>query len=117
MRGDPHDSAELIGEWVNNIALLSLVALVFGALLFTFVVMTRASKGYDKAKQRRAAAGPSPGCSTCRSSMTFVGLLDLQVSESEVAESLGASEGRLPLEAYRCPTCRKLETFLPPYVP
>ncbi|HVF12206.1 MAG TPA: hypothetical protein VNA87_03880 [Actinomycetota bacterium] len=97
---------------------MSLVVLVFGALLFTFVVMTRASKGYDKAKQRRAAAGPSPACSTCRSSMTFVGLLDLQVSdESAVAESLGASEGRLPLEAYRCPTCRKLETFLPPYVP
>jgi len=93
------------------------VGLLLGGLLaayLTFSVMGKASKGYAKAKERRIERGPAVPCSTCQSTMNFVGLQDFKVAERGVAEQLGATGGNLPLELYRCPTCRKLEVFLPP---
>lgn len=80
----------------------------------TFAVMGRASKGYDKAKQRRIQRGPAVPCSTCESTMDFVGLQEFALGEQGAAASLGAVGGNLPLEVHRCPTCRKVELFLPP---
>jgi hypothetical protein len=101
------------------------VFVLFGALVLlgvvsTFVVMARASKGYDKARQRRIARGPQTPCPICSSPMQLVGLQEFKLSEQAegvdrpVAAELGALGGNLPLEVHRCPTCRKLEFFLPP---
>lgn len=80
----------------------------------TFAVMGRASKGYDKAKQRRIDRGPAVPCSTCESTMEFIGLQEFALGDLGAAADLGASDGALPLEVHRCPTCRKVELFLPP---
>ncbi len=84
------------------------------AVYVTFSVMGRASKGYDKAKQRRIERGPAVPCSTCESTMVFVGLQEFKLGEEGVGGELGAKDGMLPLEVHRCPTCRKVELFLPP---
>ena len=95
-------------------------ALVAVAIISTFVVMARASKGYDKAKQRRVERGVQTPCPICRSSMELVGVQELKVREpvtaidDRVAGKLGASGGNLPLEVHRCPTCRNVQLFLPP---
>ncbi|MEO7803393.1 MAG: hypothetical protein ABIS18_02865 [Actinomycetota bacterium] len=79
--------------------------LVLASVLVTFRVMGRASKGYAKAKERRIERGPVIACSTCESSMGFAGLQEF---------NLGAGPLATALEVYRCPTCRKVEFFLPP---
>ncbi|HVL50902.1 MAG TPA: hypothetical protein VM754_05320 [Actinomycetota bacterium] len=90
------------------------------AVLATFKTMARASKGYDKAKQRRIDSGPQTPCPVCRSSMNLVGVQEFRLSEKandldkDVAQALGAVGTDLPLEVYRCPTCRNLQLFLPP---
>lgn len=95
-------------------------ALVLIGIVSTFVIMARASKGYDKAKQRRIARGPQTPCSICGSPMQLVGLQEFKLSEQAegvdrpVAAQLGALGANLPLEVHRCPTCRKVEFFLPP---
>lgn len=94
------------------IALFGILAAL--TVYITFAVMGRASKGYDKAKQRRIERGPAVPCSTCESTMEFVGLQEFAVREQGVASELGAVNGALPLEVHRCPTCRKVEFFLPP---
>lgn len=94
--------------------------LVLLAVMATFKTMAKASKGYDKAKQRRIESGPQTPCPICRSSMGLVGVQELRLSDKatgidkEVAESLGAMGTDLPVEVYRCPTCRNLQLFLPP---
>ncbi|MDQ4149750.1 MAG: hypothetical protein M3164_07180 [Actinomycetota bacterium] len=99
---------------------LIFAGLVVGALLATFLIMARASKGYDRARKRRMSAGVTIPCSACGSSMTLVGIQEFMVgpggmpADREVAEALGAAEGVLPLEIHRCPTCRRIELFLPP---
>ena len=95
-------------------------ALVVLAVISTFVVMARASKGYEKARRRRVDRGPQTPCPVCRSPMELVGVQEFKLSEQAesvdagVAARLGASGANLPLEVHRCPTCRKLELFLPP---
>jgi hypothetical protein len=95
-------------------------ALIVLAIISTFVVMARASKGYEKARQRRIDRGPRTPCPICRSPMELVGVQEFKLSDQAegvdagVAARLGASGTSLPLEVYRCPTCRKLELFLPP---
>ena len=95
-------------------------ALVLIGIVSTFVIMARASKGYDKARQKRIARGPQTPCPICSSPMQLVGLQEFKLSEQaegvdkDVAEELGAIGSNLPLEVHRCPTCRKLELFLPP---
>jgi hypothetical protein len=90
------------------------------AVLATFKTMARASKGYDRAKQRRIDSGPQTPCPVCRSSMALVGVQEFRLSEKandidkDVAQALGATGTDLPLEVYRCPTCRNLQLFLPP---
>jgi hypothetical protein len=90
------------------------------AVLATFKTMARASKGYDRAKQRRIDSGPHTPCPVCRSSMALVGVQEFRLSEKandidkDVAQALGATGTDLPLEVYRCPTCRNLQLFLPP---
>ena len=90
------------------------------AVLATFKTMARASKGYDRAKQRRIDSGPQTPCPVCRSSMALVGVQEFRLSEKandidkDVAQALGAMGTDLPLEVYRCPTCRNLQLFLPP---
>ena len=90
------------------------------AILATFKTMGRASKGYDKAKQRRIESGPQTPCPVCKSSMKLVGVHEFRLCENatgmdkEVAQALGAVEQDLPVEVYRCPTCRNLQLFLPP---
>lgn len=90
------------------------------AVLATFKTMARASKGYDKAKQRRIDSGPRTPCPVCRSSMNLVGVQEFRLSDKandmdkDVAQALGAIGTDLPLEVYRCPTCRNLQLFLPP---
>ena len=99
----------------NTLVIVLFVALVAVSIYATFSTMGRASKGYDKAKARRAAAGPVIACSTCSSTMGFVGIQGIQLADFGVGDELGAdSKGNLPLEIYRCPTCRKVELFLPP---
>ena len=94
--------------------------LVLLAVLTTFKTMARASKGYDKAKQRRLESGPRTPCPVCRSSMGLVGVQEFRLSEratdldKDVAQALGAVGTDLPLEVYRCPTCRNVQLFLPP---
>jgi hypothetical protein len=103
-----------------QVAFVLFGALVVLAIIATFATMARASKGYDRARRRRAAAGPGVPCSTCRSSMEFVGLVEFKVNDEpeglggEVAAALGSSGGTLALEVHRCPTCRRLELYLPP---
>jgi hypothetical protein len=52
--------------------------------------------------------------------MEFVGLVEFKVNDEpeglggEVAAALGSSGGTLALEVHRCPTCRRLELYLPP---
>ena len=91
-----------------------LVVSFFVIVVITILVMVRASKGYDKAKKRRADAGENTlQCTTCSSWMIFAGLQEL--STGRISANLGAPAGDdLPLEVYRCPTCRKIEFFLPP---
>ena len=90
------------------------------AVLATFKTMGKASKGYDKAKQRRIQSGPQTPCPICKSSMNLVGVQEFHLSEKatgldkDVAQALGAVEQDLPVEVYRCPTCRNLQLFLPP---
>ncbi|MCA1840688.1 MAG: hypothetical protein ABR507_10550 [Actinomycetota bacterium] len=99
----------------NPLFIALFVGFVGLAVLATFRTMGRASKGYDKAKKRRAEAGPVIACSTCGSNMNFVGLQGLRLAETGVGDQLGAdSTGNLPLEVFRCLTCRKVEFFLPP---
>jgi hypothetical protein len=94
--------------------------LVLLAVMATFKTMARASKGYDKAKQRRIESGPQTPCPICRSSMGLVGVQEFRLGESaasidkDVAQALGAAGTELPLEVYRCPTCRNVQLFLPP---
>lgn len=88
------------------------VVLTVGSVIATMKVMGRASRSYEKAKQRRAADGPAVACSTCGSTMSYAGLQDFRVGDGP--EALGASNEQLTLEAYKCPTCRKVEFFLPP---
>jgi len=105
--------------------LRTLIFVLFGvctlfAILATFKTMGRASKGYDKAKQRRIDSGPQTPCPVCKSSMNLVGVQEFRLSDkatgmdSDVAQALGAVEQDLPVEVYRCPTCRNLQLFLPP---
>lgn len=82
---------------------------VLAGLLVTFLVMGRASKGYAKAKERRAVRGPVIACSTCGSTMQFVGLQEFNLGDGPISTGAASS-----LEVYRCPTCRKVELFLPP---
>ena len=95
-------------------------ALTLLGLISTFVIMARASKGYDKAKRRRVERGPQTPCPVCSSPMELVGLQEFKLSEqaegadATVAARLGALGTNLPLEVHRCPTCRKIELFLPP---
>lgn len=95
-------------------------ALILLAVLATFRLMARASKGYDKARRRRISAGPQAPCALCGSPMQLVGLQEFRLSEQAsgmdeaAAAQLGAVAGNLPLEVHRCPTCRRLEFFLPP---
>lgn len=90
------------------------------SLLATFKTMSKASKGYDRAKKRRIDRGPQTPCPICRSNMELVGVQEFRLSDKAegvdkaVAESLGATGTDLPLEVHRCPTCRNLELFLPP---
>lgn len=95
-----------------------LAVLVVGALLVTFKVMGRASAGYDKAKRRRIERGPQPPCSTCGSDMAFAGLQDFKMGDGVLATGptgpTGTDGSELPFEVFRCPTCRKIELFLPP---
>ncbi|HVE75144.1 MAG TPA: hypothetical protein VND22_00060 [Actinomycetota bacterium] len=99
----------------TTLYLIVLVGLLVVALVTTFIVSTRAAKSYDKAKARRQARGPELRCSTCQSTMDFSGVQEFQVAGASGEDSkLGVSAGKLPLEVYRCPTCRKVETFLPP---
>lgn len=90
------------------------------AIVSTFIVMARASKGYEKAKQRRLERGPQTPCPICRSAMELVGVQELRLSEraegmdARVASELGAVGEDLPLEVHRCPTCRNVQLFLPP---
>ena len=94
-----------------------MVGLGIAALLsiyVTFAVMGRASKGYAKARQRRVERGPAVPCSTCQSSMEFVGLQEFRMADEGSASDLGAIKGALPIEVHKCPTCRKMELFLPP---
>ncbi|HLF69565.1 MAG TPA: hypothetical protein VI541_01270 [Actinomycetota bacterium] len=84
--------------------------LIVGAMLATFKIMGRASKGYEKARARRAAGGPAIPCSTCGSSMEYAGVNEFKVAPGP----LSADTDSLPLEVHRCPTCRKVEMFLPP---
>ena len=94
--------------------------LVVLAVMATFKTMAKASKGYDKAKQRRIESGPQTPCPVCRSSMGLVGVQEFRLSDKaagidkDVAEALGAMGTDLPLEVYRCPTCRNIQLFLPP---
>ncbi|HEX2053578.1 MAG TPA: hypothetical protein VHJ78_07645 [Actinomycetota bacterium] len=94
--------------------------LVVLAVMATFKTMARASKGYDKAKQRRIESGPQTPCPVCRSSMGLVGVQEFRLSDNatgidkDVAQALGAMGTDLPLEVYRCPTCRNIQLFLPP---
>ncbi|MGQ0678144.1 MAG: hypothetical protein ACT4OM_00540 [Actinomycetota bacterium] len=103
----------------------TLLFILFGALILigivsTFGIMARASKGYDKAKQRRIDRGPQIPCPICGSSMQLVGVQEFKLSESAegldrpVATALGAVGGSLPLEVHRCPTCRNVQFILPP---
>lgn len=103
----------------------NLIFILFGvltllAVVSTFKMMARADKSYGKAKQRRIDAGPQTPCPICRSPMNLVGVQEFRLSDKaltvdkEVAQALGAFGESLPLEVYRCPTCRKLELFLPP---
>lgn len=103
----------------------TLISVLFGALILlaivsTFKIMGRASKGYDKAKQRRIDRGPQTPCVLCQSPMQLVGLQEFRLSDQAdgmdmpVATELGALNGNLPLEVHRCPTCRRVEFFLPP---
>jgi hypothetical protein len=105
--------------------LRTLIFVLFGvctlfAILATFKTMGRASKGYDKAKQRRIESGPQTPCPICKSSMNLIGVQEFHLSDKatgldkDVAQALGAVEQDLPLEVYRCPTCRNLQLFLPP---
>ncbi|CAN5868978.1 hypothetical protein BH23ACT12_BH23ACT12_03680 [soil metagenome] len=90
------------------------------AILATFKTMGKASKGYDKAKQRRIESGPQTPCPICKSSLKLIGVQEFRLSDKatgidkDVAQALGAIEQDLPLEVYRCPTCRNLQLFLPP---
>jgi hypothetical protein len=103
-----------------QIAFVLFGTLVVLAIIVTFATMTRASKSYDRSKRRRAEAGPGVPCSTCRSSMHLIGVVDFKVddgpssTDSEAAASLGSSAGTLALEVHRCPTCRRLDLYLPP---
>ncbi|HEX2259946.1 MAG TPA: hypothetical protein VHJ40_09430 [Actinomycetota bacterium] len=103
-----------------QIAFFLFGALVVVAIAVTFATMARASKGYDRARRRRAEAGPGVPCSTCRSSMQLVGVVEFKVNDTpdatdlQAAASLGSSRGALPLEVHRCPTCRRLDLYLPP---
>ena len=83
-------------------------------MLTTFMIMAKASKGYDKAKKRRAERGPAVPCSTCGSTMTFVGLQKFNTQGGLLDELATDDDGWLEVEVHRCPTCRKLELFLPP---
>jgi len=84
------------------------------SIYVTFAVMGRASKGYAKARERRVERGPAVPCSTCGSSMEFVGLQEFRMADEGSAIELGAVQGALPVEFHKCPTCRKMEFFLPP---
>lgn len=96
------------------------VALVVLAIMATFKTMTRASRGYDRARRKRVARGPQAPCPVCRSPMELMGIQEFRLGEAamgvdkEAAAALGAVGQDLPLEVHRCPTCRKLELFLPP---
>jgi hypothetical protein len=52
--------------------------------------------------------------------MQFVGIQEFTVSAEEqgadpqVGAALGSAGGRLALEVHRCPTCRRIELYLPP---
>jgi hypothetical protein len=97
--------------WIGLFAVLMLFAVVA-----TFRTMGKASRGYDRARQRRVAAGPGTPCSTCASPLKLVGVADFRVTPADaaVAEALGVLDGSAALEVHRCPTCRKVELFLPP---
>jgi hypothetical protein len=101
-------------------AVLIFVALLALAVVSTFMVMARASRGYEKARQRRLERGPQTPCPVCRSPMELVGVQEFKLSEqaegvfASSASELGATGTNLPLEVHRCPTCRKVELFLPP---
>ena len=90
------------------------------AVLATFKTMAKASRSYDRAKQRRISSGPQTPCPVCRSPMQLVGVQEFRLSEKandldrDVAQALGAISRDLALEVYRCPTCRNLQLFLPP---
>lgn len=92
----------------------SLIVVFLVILVVTILVMVRASKGYDKAKARRKAAGEDTvQCTTCRSWMVFAGIQEF--STGRISADIGSAPLQdLPLEVYRCPTCRKIELFLPP---
>lgn len=100
---------------MNVIVIAVFAALALAAVVGTFLVMTRASRGYEKAKQRRVDRGPTIPCSTCKSWMGFAGLMSLK-SGDEIAEGLGHDPRTKSwtVEVYKCPTCRKIEMFLPP---
>lgn len=89
-------------EWIL------LVALVVGAVIATFFVMARASKGYERARARREGGPPVRHCSTCKSQMDFSGLREIAPLGRSVPPE------QMALESYQCPTCRKVEFFLPP---
>lgn len=84
------------------------------ALIVTFRVMARASKGYTKARERTEALGPAIPCSTCHSTMDFLGVSEFAAEGEETLKGMGGGSGSVPLEVHRCPTCRKVEFFLPP---
>ncbi len=105
---------------MRTVIFVLFAVLTLAAVLVTFKTMARASKGYDKAKQRRIASGPQTPCPVCRSSTNLVGVQEFRLGEkakdldSDVSRALGAIGTDLPLEVYRCPTCRNLQLFLPP---
>jgi len=94
----------LLGALFVVLTILSVVA--------TMKVMGRASRSYEKRRVARSADGPAIACSTCTSTMRFVGLQEFRVGDGPAL--LGGASGQLILESYRCPTCRKVEFFLPP---
>ncbi len=78
--------------------LRTLIFVLFGvctlfAILATFKTMGKASKGYDKAKQRRIDSGPQTPCPVCRSSMKLVGRAGVPVERQGDRHGQGRGAG------------------------